>query len=118
MNIKQEQLQILGEMVEKVLFDKTELEEVKQLITDVSKQKIPPLRLKKSIIELRGSMMDKLIQLFPLYNKSLSNNKEIEKFGTGNTEITKELEEKNSLLEKVGTKLQELELRLQKEFLE
>jgi len=118
MNIKQQQLQILGEMVEKILFDKTKLEELKQLITDVSEQKIPALRLKKRIIELRGSMMDKLLQLFPLYNKSLSNNKEIETFGGDNSEVTKELEEKNLLLEQIGTKLQEVEIRLQKEFVE
>ena len=116
--MKQKQLQYLGEMVEKIIFDEQELEELKTLITTVSVQKIPARQLKEWIIEKRGRMIIRILQLFPIYNKSLTNHKEIDKFGNGNSELTKELEEKNSFLEQIGTKLQELELRMQKEFVE
>ena len=115
MGVTQKQLQMLGEMVEKIMFDDKELGELKDLITAVSTQKAPARNLKERIIELRGSMMNRILQLFPVYNRSLSNHKEIEKFGNGNADMTKELEEKNILLEQVGTKLQEVEVRLQKE---
>jgi hypothetical protein len=115
MGVTHKQLHILGEMVEKILFDEKELGELKDLITAVRTQKVPARKLKERILETRGSMVSRILQLFPVYNKSLSNHKEIETFGNGNAEMTKELEEKNSLLEQVGTKLQELEVRLQKE---
>ena len=119
MDIDQTQLQMLGQMIEKIVFNPIELEELKSLITAVSSQKIPPRKLKERIIELRGCMMDSIVKLFPFYNKSLSNNKEIESFGNNNnSELTKELEEKNNILEQIGTKLQELEVRLQKDFIE
>jgi len=118
MVVNQKELQYLGEMVEKIVFDPKELEELKNLITAISTQKVPARKLKERIIEIRGGMMNRILQLFPVYNKSLSNNKEIDNFGNGNADLTKELEEKNSLLEQVGTKLQELEVKLQKEFIE
>lgn len=116
--MKQKELHLLGEMVEKIVFDPKELEELKTLITAVSIQEIPARKLKERIIEIRGSMMNRILKLFPFYNKSLANQKEIDHFGNGNSKVRKELEEKNSILEQVGNRLQELELRLQKEFVE
>ena len=109
---------MLGEMVEKILFDPEELDNLKELITSVSEKTIPSRMLKKKIIEARQSMLNHIIELFPFYNKSLTNKKELDNFGNGGSEAKKELEEKNSLLEQLGTKLQELEARLQKEFIE
>lgn len=100
------------------MFDPPELEELKTLITAVSVQELPARKLKERIIELRGSMMTSILKLFPFYNKSLTNQKEIDDFGNDNSEIIKELEEKNSILEQVGNKLQELEMKLQEEFIE
>ena len=80
MVVNQKELQYLGQMVEKIVFDPKELGELKDFITAVSTQKIPARRLKERIIELRGSMMNRILQLFPVYNKSISNNKEIENF--------------------------------------
>lgn len=118
MDVKQGHLQYLGEMVEKIVFDEKELEELKALITEVSSQKLSARKLKERIIKIRGSMMNRILQLFPIYNKTLSNQKEIDNLGDSNSKLTKELEEKNSLLEQVGSKLQELELKLQKELVE
>lgn len=118
MSIDQKELHMLGEMVEKILFDTKELDRLKTLITSVSERTIPARTLKETILELRENMMNRILQLFPFYNKSLTNQREIDNFGNGGSETKKELEEKNSLLEQVGIKLQELEARLQKEFVE
>lgn len=111
-------LPYLKEMIEKVLFNPKELAELKDLIVKVSTQQIPARKFREWIIEKRGTMTDLLLELFPAYNKLLSNHKAIETFGNGNIELIQELDEKNNLLDLFGTKLQELERRLQKEFIE
>ena len=105
-------LPYLKEMIEKVLFNPKELAELKELIVKVSTQQMPARKFREWI------MTDLLLELFPAYNKLLSNHKAIETFGNGNIELIQELDEKNNLLDLFGTKLQELEMRLQKEFIE
>ena len=118
MSIDQKELHMLGEMVEKILFDPEELNKLKMLITSVSERTIPARILKETILEFRKNMMNRILQLFPFYNKSLTNQKEIDNFGNGGSDAKKELEEKNDLLEHIGDKLHELEMRLQKEFVD
>jgi hypothetical protein len=118
MTVSKKQIQTLGEMVEKIIFDGRNLEELKDLIMEVSAQRIPARKLKEKMIEIRGEMLNRILQLFPFYNKSIFNKKEIDTFGNGNSDIKKELEEKNNLLKHLGNKLQELEIKLQKEFVE
>ena len=118
MGVTQKKLHTLGEMVEKILFKPEELDDLKKLITSVSEAKIPARVLRNKIINARKNMLNRILELFPYYNKSLANKKEIDNFGNGGSDDKKELEEKNDLLEQIGDKLHELEMRLQKEFVD
>ena len=113
-----EKEQVFSEMIEKIFFNKHELEVLKKLITDVSTGKMPPKQLKIAIIESRAKMIKRISHIFPFYYKQMSNQREIDKFThDGNdSQLIEELEEKNRFLEELGRRIHTIKLSMEEKF--
>ncbi|MHA2390623.1 MAG: hypothetical protein ACXAEX_01535 [Promethearchaeota archaeon] len=115
MKIKDHQ-KLLSEMIEKILFDEKDLENLKELINNVSLGKIDPKSLKTMIINNRVKIMRRILNVFPFYRKRVENQQELDKFSRNENTSTllKDLEERNNLLQLVGEKIHNIEMKLQK----
>jgi hypothetical protein len=91
---------ILSDMIEKILFEEKDLEVLKNLIEDLRQEKIQPKQLRTAIIENRLKILEKILKLFPYYNKQITYQQEINSFAKNDSEahLEKELEEKKELL--------------------
>lgn len=105
---------LLYEMLEKIIFDEAQLNILKKGIEKVADGYLTPKELRKQIIELRIRLIEQLIEFFPFFlNQSLTENKLNEFTETGDLSIlSKELEEKNSLFEEIGTKVNNIYRKL------
>ncbi|MFX1323991.1 MAG: hypothetical protein ACFE8N_03475 [Promethearchaeota archaeon] len=115
MNLKYHQ-KVLADMVEKILFNETDLQILKTLINEVSSGRTDPKQLKVTILNSRANMLQRITSIFPFYTKRIEDAKEIEQFsGNGtNAKLKKELDEKNALLQLLGEKIGMIERKLQK----
>ncbi len=115
----------LQNMLEKIIFDEIYLFELKNTINKVAIGQISPKSVRKLIIEHKTHLFEKILGLFPYYLKYISNNRSLEQF-TGesmeknvknNTELVKELEEKNKFLEEIGIRVNGIYKKLELEVL-
>jgi hypothetical protein len=113
-----EKEKVFSEMIEKIFFNKHELEVLKKLITDVSTGQVQPKKLKLAIIESRVKMIKRISHIFPFYYKQVSNQREIDKFtyAGNNSQLIEELEEKNRFLEELGRRLHTIKLSMEGKF--
>ncbi|MFW9873996.1 MAG: hypothetical protein ACFFG0_12890 [Candidatus Thorarchaeota archaeon] len=114
-------LQDLPEMIEKILFDEKELEILKTLINELTIGSIEPKELRKSIIENRVNILNKVLNIFPFYYKQVSYQQEINDFTEKDlslktkNEFKNELEEKDEILRQIGEWIQNTRKKLEKE---
>ena len=106
----------LSDVIEKVIFDENELNSLKMLIQDVSIGKLEAKQLRAAILERRVSMMEKIVKLFPFLQKKVSgiNDPKIVGDTRALQKLEKELEERNSLLENIGSRMQSILSKAQK----
>ncbi len=105
-------------MLEKIVFNEAQLIILKKGIDKVANGYLNPKDLRKQIIELRVKLIEELIEFFPFYLKqSLTENK-LTSFTDSNisSQISKELNEKNNLLEEVGFKVNNIYIKLKEKF--
>ncbi|MFX0104429.1 MAG: hypothetical protein ACFE75_02930 [Candidatus Hodarchaeota archaeon] len=98
----------LEEMLEKIVFDKENLTILKNAISKVDTGEISLKELRQQIIELRVRLLDNLLKFFPFYLKQAITEKSLRDFtqDTNNmAQLEQELEERNELLEEVGTRI-------------
>lgn len=108
MSTDRDQKKLLMQMVEQVLLNERELHTLKILINDVSTGKIDPKQLKIAIIKSRAHTLTRIIEIFPFFLKRIRNQQEIDNFTlerSNDAELFQELEEKNSFLEEIGIRI-------------
>lgn len=111
--------EFLYDMLEKILFDENQLTKLKDGIEEVSTGRLSPKLLRKRIIELRVEIVEKLLEFFPFYFKQITTNQKINEFTEKkitSAPLSEELQEKNELLEKVGTKINSIYEKLKEHF--
>ena len=112
---KQGQQKMLSEMIEKILFDEKELEVLKDLISDIRIGRTEPKQLRAAIIENRANILNKILNIFPYYNKQISYQQQIDDFTEKDSslQMQNELKEKNELLRQVGEWMQDTRKKLE-----
>jgi len=98
----------LEEMLEKIVFDKGNLAILKTAIDKVNTGEISLKELRQQIIELRARLLDGLIKFLPFYLRQASKKKSLDEYTTNDTntgKLQEELQERNELLEKVGSRI-------------
>ncbi|MHA2007543.1 MAG: hypothetical protein ACXABO_19425 [Promethearchaeota archaeon] len=99
--------QYLSEVIEKIIFDENELNSLKLLIRDLSLGKTEPIKLRKAILNSRVLMMERIVNLFPFYQRQVSNIVERNEGLNSQTiqNLENELEERTKFLEEVGNRV-------------
>ena len=103
-----EDLSFLRELLERILFDEKELTKLKDGIVQLTMGNLSSRELKEQIIQFRTSFLEELLKFFPYYleqySKKISASNEFDK--------NLQLEERDSLLEDIGIRLQRLYKKL------
>ncbi len=113
----------LQNMLENILFDETHLEQLKDSINKVATGQLTPKSVRKLIIEHKTYSFQKILKLFPYYLKRINTNRSleqytgevIEKTDNNDSELMKELEEKNKFLEEIGVRVNNIYKKLKLE---
>lgn len=98
----------LYEMLEKILFNEEDLNKLKVAIENLSTGQISPKNFRTQLVENRVKILEKLLQFFPFYLKQESIDKSLKEFtGTDDekVQLSKELKERDDLLEEVGLRV-------------
>ncbi len=113
----------LQNMLEKIIFDEVYLEQLKNSINRVATGQLSPKSVRKLIFEHKTHLFQNMLELFPYYLNQVNNDRSLEQF-TGesmeenidnNTELIKELEEKNKFLEEIGVRVNNIHKKLKLE---
>ncbi len=113
----------LQNMLEKIIFDETYLEQLKNSINRVATGQLSPKSVRKLVIEHKTHLFQNMLELFPYYLNQVNNDRSLEQF-TGesmekninnNTELIKELEGKNKFLEEIGVRVNNIHKKLKLE---
>lgn len=110
---------VLENKIEEVLFDTQKLNRLKESIKKVGTGEISVKVLKEIILESRAVILEKLtdelLGIFKFHANQLTIKKQLSEFTSeGSTEIRKELQEKNALLEKVSTSVSSIYEKVKK----
>ena len=108
MSTDRNQKKLIMQMIERILLNEEELTALKMLINDVSTGKIDSKQLKLVIIKSRVNALKKIIEIFPFFHKRINSQQEIDTFtteGSNDPQLLQELEEKNTFLQEIGTKI-------------
>jgi hypothetical protein len=106
-----------GQIIEKIVFDESELEELKGVIKTLSEGKITPKQLKQNLLRCRRRMVEDLTEFVYFFVEKSRKNELISATESSKVLVLKlqrELEEKKDLLETVATKLNQTVLNLYK----
>ncbi len=116
--ISEQKKDFLYEMLEKIVFNETQLLTLKKGIEKVADGYLTPKSLRKQIIELRAKLIEELIEFFPFYLKQSTTKNKLTSFTDldDTSLISEELEEKNNLLEEVGYKVNNIYKKLKEKF--
>ena len=108
---------LLSDLLEKIIFNENDLNEFKTAIINVSTGKIHPKLLKEKIISSRLRILEELLDLFPFYIKHINKKQSIKNFveTDQNPNVIKELREKNEFLTEIGSRLDIIYEKLQKD---
>lgn len=109
----------IEQIVEKIIFNKSELEQLKIAIKNFSLGKINSKELKQLLLQCRGRMVDEVTD-FVLFipgrfkNRQVEKNQEQQLISSTKVEfqLRKEIEEKNELLETVAERVNRLVSKL------
>ena len=102
--------EVLNDMIEKVLFNKAQLNELKDFINQVDSGQVSPKDVRMLILTQKEKNLEKLVELisFSLKQGKINNSHKSFSEDPPNRDILDELQEKNSFLEKVGIKVNNL----------
>ncbi len=109
----------LNNLIEKVLFDKTQLDELKLIINQLNARKISPKDVRSYILTQKERDLGKLLELISFFIKSVkqdNSNRELIQKPLDN-EVLSELQEKNEFIEKMGVRINSLVNNLNKKTL-
>jgi hypothetical protein len=101
----------IEEMLEKIVFDKTNLVELKDGLMKLKTGELSIDRFGKKILELRGHILQRLIEFFPFHLKQAHTTKTLSEYtenGQNTSQLKKDLEKKDHLLETIGTRIHKL----------
>ena len=107
---------VLHNIIENVLFNKEQLNQLKQLINDLYDRRLTPKELKTHIVEQRTHYIEKLLELFPYYIRQTKMNDSLNEF-TGDfldNKTRNELQEKNEFMEHIAIRVNEIFNKLNK----
>ena len=107
---------ILKDIIEEVLFNKSELDQLKQLINDLYDGRLTPKELRVYIFDQKNKNMDKLVELFPYLIKQLKMNDSKPQITDNSLDMEKQAEllEKNKFIEHIGTRVNTIFNKLKK----
>lgn len=116
--IGEQKKDFLYEILEKIVFNETQLTVLKKGIEKVATGYLTPKDLRKQIIELRIRLIEELIEFFPFYLKQSLTEKKLTSFTDLNnsSSLLEELNEKNNLLEEIGFKVNNIYINLKEKF--
>ena len=109
----------LNNLIEKVLFDKTQLDELKLIINQLNARKISPKDVRSYILTQKERDLGKLLELISFFIKSVkqdNSSRELIQKPLDN-EVLSELQEKNEFIEKMGVRINSLVNNLNKKTL-
>lgn len=106
----------LMDVIEPILFDQEELSQLKELINNVRTNKVEPKLLRKTIIDNRVKIMERLINTFFFQVKQEFSLHEIDNFTGIDSQLSTELEEKNNFLEEIANRLQVIYIKAEEKF--
>ena len=109
----------LNNLIEKVLFDKTHLDELKLIINQLNARKISPKDVRSYILTQKERDLGKLLELISFFIKSVkqdNSGRELT-YKPLDNEVLSELQEKNEFIEKMGVHINSLVYNLNKKTL-
>jgi len=108
---------LLLDLLENIIFNENDFNEFKSTIINVSTGIDHPRLLKEKIINSRLRILEDLLDLFPFYINQISKKKSIKEFIEieKNPQLIKELQEKTELLTEIGSRIDKIYEKLQKE---
>ncbi len=120
MEKQKSQDEMLSNSLEKVIFNKEELENLKRNIDRLSKSQCKPIELKRQILDYRADLLERIQRVFQFYHNSFitkSDSKEKQKVYTELKEKNELLEKKDKIFEDLGKKIsticQKIRIQLQ-----
>jgi hypothetical protein len=108
--------QFLYKTLEKILFNKDRLATLKYSIEKMSTGQISSKDLRYQILIERKQILEKLHEFIPFYKKQSESEDHINQFvatSESSSELTKELHQKNELLEQVATRIDSIYRKLE-----
>lgn len=101
---------ILEDKIEEILFNEKDLNTLKDLTNKVSIGTTPAKTLREFIVDFRKGVIEKLIgklvRIFKFYAHQMSTQEQLSKFTSGDdSQMKTDLQEKNQLLAKVATRI-------------
>ena len=109
---KSQEIEDFEQVLEKIIFDEDELNELKIVVGEFTKGNVQPIQLKNRILLCRSRILEDLKEFVLFYINSKKQGKELE---TVDFKISKELEERNELLEIVANRVNQLVAKLKKD---
>ncbi len=96
--------------IEEILFNEEQLAELKELINKLYDNSLTPKEFKTYILKQLAKNQQKLLELYPYYIKQIKISNSLSQYTreTFSSELRKELQEKEKLLEKIGIRVNHL----------
>ena len=101
----------IEEVLEKIVFDKDNLVELKKALIIAKSGELSITDLGKKILELRSRIFEALKRFIPFHLKLTTNHNSLEQFSKksfNTVQLERELEEKNQLLETIELRINQL----------
>jgi len=110
---KSQELENFGHMVEKIIFDDDELERLKIAIKNFTERKISAKDLKRLLLQCRGRMVEEMTNFGFFYaqkkpanlSQAINSKQQTSSSNEVESQLRKEIEEKNELLETVAKRI-------------
>ena len=97
---------VLAGALEKILFNESELNEIKEAIQGLATGKINTSQFKKILILSKRKALEETLDLFPFYSKKKEANKRLSNFtGIKDKDKENELKEKNEFLTEIASRI-------------
>ncbi|MFX1276032.1 MAG: hypothetical protein ACFFBP_18160 [Promethearchaeota archaeon] len=106
--------EMLKDMLEKIIFDESKLEVLKEMISKLEHGLLPAKKLREEIIFHREEIFKELLDFFPFYVEHLLKSKSIDEFASETIKniSSKDLNDRESLLIEVYDRLIKIQEKL------
>lgn len=101
----------INDMLEKIVFDEHNLRKLKVALNQFQDGELSIKQLGQTLIALRGEIFEALKTFIPFQLKLVGTNKSVSEFAgraSNSTQIQLELNERNTILETIGTRLNKI----------